>query len=52
MAALVVLRKQVIKPLLAAAQEPWPLRGAQNPNALDIHYATIRIDNYFAGLRP
>jgi hypothetical protein len=68
MAALVVLRNKAIKPLLAAAQELRPSRGAQNPRALDTHYDTIRtamrrrlsgagvgrlnIDNYFFGLRP
>ena len=42
MAALVVLRNKAIKPLLAAAQELRPSRGAQNPTALDAHYNTIR----------
>ena len=42
MAALVVLRNKAIKPLLAAAQELRPSRGAQNPNPLDTHYDTIR----------
>ena len=42
MAALVVLRNKAIKPLLAAAQDLWPSRGAQNPRALDAHYETIR----------
>src|SRR5215469_9232755 len=42
MAALLVLRNKAIKPLLAAAQELWPSRGAQNPRALDVHYETIR----------
>jgi hypothetical protein len=42
MAALVVLRNKAIKPLLAAAQELRPSRGAQNPRALDAHYASIR----------
>jgi hypothetical protein len=42
MAALVVLRDQAIKPLLAAAQELRPSRGAQNPQPLDTHYDTIR----------
>jgi hypothetical protein len=42
MAALVALRNQAIKPLLAAAQELQPSRGAQNPRALDTHYDTIR----------
>ncbi len=42
MAALVVLRNKAIKPLLAAAQELRPSRGAQNPRALDAHYDAIR----------
>jgi hypothetical protein len=42
MAALVVLRNKAIKPLLAAAQELRPSRGAQNPSAIDTHYHTIR----------
>lgn len=42
MTALVVLRNKAIKPLLAAAQELRPSRGAQNPAALDAHYTTIR----------
>jgi hypothetical protein len=42
MAARVVLRNKAIKPLLAAAQDLRPSRGAQNPGALDTHYETIR----------
>ena len=42
MAALVVLRNKAIQPLLAAAQELRPSRGAQNPSTLDAHYDTIR----------
>jgi uncharacterized protein with FMN-binding domain len=42
MTALVVLRNKAIKPLLAAAQDLRPARGAQNPSALDTHYDTIR----------
>jgi len=42
MAALVVLRNKAIKPILAAAQELRPSRGAQNPQPLDAHYDTIR----------
>jgi hypothetical protein len=34
MAALIVLRNKAIKPLLAAAQELRPTRGAQNPARL------------------
>ena len=43
MAALVVFRNKAVKPLLAAAQELRPSRGARNPRALDTHYDTIRI---------
>ena len=42
MAALVVLRDKVIKPLLAAAQHPHRSRRPRNPTLLDIHYQTIR----------
>ena len=42
MAALVVLRDQVIKPLLAAALQRRRTRRPQNPTPLDIHYQTIR----------
>jgi hypothetical protein len=42
MTALVVLRNKAIKPLLAAAQDLRPSRGAQNPKAIDTHYDTIR----------
>jgi hypothetical protein len=42
MAALMVLRNKAIKPLLAAAHEQRPSRGAQNPRVLDRHYDTIR----------
>jgi hypothetical protein len=41
--ALIVLRNKAIKPLLAAAQELRPTRGAQNPRAIDTHYEAIRI---------
>jgi hypothetical protein len=43
LAALVVLRNRAIKPLLAAAQELKPARGAQNPRALDTHYDALRV---------
>ena len=43
MTALVVLRDKAIKPLLAAAQQVRPSRGAQNPRPLDTHYDTIRM---------
>ena len=42
MAALVVPRDKAVKPLLAAAQQLRPSRGAQNPRMLDAHYETIR----------
>ena len=42
MAALVVLRNKAIKPLLAAAQDLRPSRGAQKSWTLDTHYETIR----------
>jgi hypothetical protein len=42
MVALLVLRNKAIKPLLAAAQQLRPSRGAQNPTALDSHYQAIR----------
>jgi hypothetical protein len=42
-AALLVLRNKAIKPLLAAAQQLVPTRGAQNPTPIDKHYETIRI---------
>ena len=42
MVALVVLRNKAIKPLLAAAQDRHPSRGAQNPRPLDRNYETIR----------
>ena len=41
-AALVVLRDKAIKPLLAAAREIRPRRGAQNPTPLDAHYDALR----------
>jgi len=41
-AALVVLREKVIRPLLASAQELQPSRGSQNATVLDRHYETMR----------
>ena len=41
--ALVVLRNKAIKPLLAAAEQPRPPRGARNPRPIDKHYETIRL---------
>lgn len=43
LAALVILREQAIRPLLAAAEEIRPSRGSQNPTALDRHYETVRV---------
>jgi len=40
--ALVVLRDKAIKPLLAAAQNLKPSRGAHNPTPLDAHYHALR----------
>jgi hypothetical protein len=42
LAALLVLRNHVIKPLLAAAEQTAPARGPRNPTALDRHYAALR----------
>jgi hypothetical protein len=41
--ALVVLRQKVIEPLLAAATQTRPKRGAQNPRPIDQYYETLRI---------
>jgi hypothetical protein len=41
--ALRVLRDKVVKPLLAAAEQTAPSRGAQNPTALDRHYDALRV---------
>jgi len=43
LAALLVLRDKVIQPLLAAALQTRPSRGAQNPTQLDRHYETLRV---------
>ena len=43
MAALLVLRDKIIKPLLAASMEVRPTHGGQNPTTLDKHYETIRV---------
>jgi hypothetical protein len=42
LATVTVLRTHVIKPLLAATQNPAPARGGQNPTTLDRHYETLR----------
>jgi hypothetical protein len=44
LAALIVLRNHVLKPLLAAAQHTAPARGPRNPTALDRHYAALRTE--------
>jgi hypothetical protein len=36
-------KNKAIKPLLAAAQELRPSRGAENARVLDTHYDTIRM---------
>jgi hypothetical protein len=41
-AAMLVLRDKAIKPILAAAQEIAPTRGAQHPRAIDRHYLDPR----------
>jgi hypothetical protein len=41
-AALIVLRHHVLKPLLAAAEQTSPARGPHHPTALDRHYAALR----------
>ena len=43
-AALVVIRDNVIKPLLATAVNPKPSHGPQNPTALDGHCESLRIN--------
>jgi len=43
LAALLVLRDKVIKPLLAASMETRPTHGPQNPRTLDNHYEAIRV---------
>lgn len=43
-AAFNVLRHQVLTPLLAAAEQTVPSRGAQHPTALDRHYAALRTE--------
>ncbi len=65
MVALVVLRNKAIKPLLAAAQDLRPSRGAQNPRPLESELrnhsyghasrlpgaGSLNIDNNFFKLR-
>jgi hypothetical protein len=40
--ALIVIRDKAIKPLLAAAQDISPTRGAQNQRVIDRHYLNLR----------
>jgi hypothetical protein len=42
LAALIVLRQHVVKPLLAAAEQTVRVRSQQHPTALDQHYAALR----------
>jgi hypothetical protein len=42
LATVTVRRTQVIKPLLAAADNSAPTRGAQPPTTLDRHYEALR----------
>ena len=44
LAALHVLRQQILKPRLAAAEQVAPPRGALPPTALDRHYAALRTE--------
>jgi hypothetical protein len=44
LAALIVLRNHVIKPLLAAAEQTAPARSPRNPTAVDRHYAALRTE--------
>ena len=43
MAALLVLRDKIVRPILAAAQPLRPSRGSQNSAPIDRHYETIRL---------
>jgi hypothetical protein len=43
LAALLLLRDKIIKPLLAAAQSARKPRGPKNPTALDLHYECVRV---------
>ena len=42
-AALVVLREKVIRPLLAASQRPEPKTKANHPTPVDQHYEHLRV---------
>jgi hypothetical protein len=43
MAALLILRDKIIKPLLAAAQATKRHRAPKNPTPLDLHYECVRV---------
>jgi len=43
MAALILLREKIIKPLLAAAQAVRKARRPKNPTPLDLHYECVRV---------
>jgi hypothetical protein len=44
LAALIVLRQRILKPLLAAAEHAAPARSAEPPTTLDRHYAALRTE--------
>jgi len=44
LAALIVLRNHVIRPLLAAADQTAPARRPRNQTAIDRHYAALRTE--------
>ena len=43
MTALVVLREKVIRPLLAASQQPEPQTKPNHPTSVDRHYEYLRM---------
>jgi len=43
LAALIILREKIIKPLLAAAQGGKRSRTPRNPTPLDLHYECVRV---------
>ena len=52
MAALLILREKVIRPLLAASQRPEPMSKPAHPTPVDHHYEHLRADmrNLFTAL--
>lgn len=46
LAAVVVLRDHVIKPVLAAVEHATPAPRTQQPTALDRHYDALRVSMY------